>query len=95
MINSSILDLVLNKYVLGSFGVLISLIYVYFKGSKSAKDAAEKAALEVERALSSRLRAAEAKNQHIEKQGATKNETINSANTMDELLRLWDKDQPK
>lgn len=95
MINSNLIDLIANKYVLGSLSVLIALIYAYFKGSASAKQAAEAAEALALAAEQSRLRAAEAKNLFLEKQGAKQNETIDHASTIDQLLGLWDTQQPK
>jgi hypothetical protein len=95
MISSSIMDLLLNKYVIGSLGVLISLIYAYFKGSAAARKDGEIADLEAARALQARIRAAEAKNQFLEKQGQLQNEKIDTADTIDELLGLWDEKHPK
>jgi|SRR6185369_17473170 len=93
MISSSIISLLLNKYVLASIGGLIALIVAYFKGSKAAKEAAEAERIRQEAAEQSRLRAAEAKNAYLEKKGEKKNEDINAADTIDQLIGLWDQIQ--
>ncbi len=94
MISSEIINLLLNKYVLGSLSVLIALVYAYFKGSKAAKEAAAFALQEAERARQARVRAAEAKNAFLEKQGERKNEAINDATTIDQLLGLLNEGEP-
>lgn len=90
MVSSELIGLLLNKYVLGAGAVLVALILAYFKGSNAAEDAAKAAEALQERARSAKLRAAEAKNAHLEKTGAAKNEKINNAGSIDELLGLWD-----
>lgn len=89
MISSSIIDLLMNKYALGGIAVFISLIVAYFKGHSAASRAAEEAQILAQAAIQSKLRAAEAKNQHLEKKGEKANEIINSANSIDELISLW------
>lgn len=95
MISSELIGLLLNKYVLGGVSVLIGLVIAYFKGSKAAKEAAAYALAEAERAQQARLRAAEAKNAFLEKKGEQTNEKINSSDTVDELLGLWNSLQSK
>lgn len=95
MISSNLISLLANKYVLGSLSVLIALLVAYFKGSSAAKRSAELDRFEAERAEQSRLRAAEAKNLFLEKQGEKKNEEINSADAIDTLIGMWDSLQPK
>lgn len=93
MISSSILDLLLNKYVLGSIAGFIALIVAYFKGSASAKQAAEDERIRAEHAQSVKLRAAEAKNTFLEKKGETANENINSTSNIDQLIGMFNEIQ--
>lgn len=93
MITGSIVELLLNKYVLGSVGVLVALIIAYFKGSSSATKALEAEKALLEKAQQSRIRAAEAKNQFLEKKGEQQNEKINSGSTIDDLLGMWNEIQ--
>lgn len=90
MISSEVLSLLLNKYVLGSLGALVALIYAYLKGSAAAKQVAEDEKIRQEHAQSVKLRAAEAKNDFLEKKGEKTNETINTANTIDQLIGMFD-----
>lgn len=89
MILSNLLGLLLNKYVLGSLAVLISLIMAYFKGHAAATKSAEEDRILAEAAQQSRLRAAAAKNQFLEKKGEQTNETISSTDSISDLLKLW------
>ena len=90
MISSSLLaDLLLNKWIIGAFGGLIALVYAYLKGKQNANKNNELEKAEAERALNSRLRAAEAKNQHLEKKGDQINGKISSADTIDSIISLW------
>lgn len=84
-----LLELVANKYVLGSFSVLIALIVAYFKGHKASEKASEIKRIQAEAAQQSRLRAAEAKNVFLEKKGEKLNEIINNADSIDSLILLW------
>lgn len=93
MISSDIISLILNKYVLGSAAILISLVVAYFKGHAAASRAAEEARILAQAALQSKLRAAEAKNQFLEKKGEKTDEIINSAGSIDELISLWNQIQ--
>lgn len=94
MITSEILGLLLNKYVIGFIVISLGVITAYFKGSSVAKRAAEEARLLAEAQLQSRLRAKEAKNAFLEKKGEQTNATINNASSIDDLLSLWDAQQP-
>ena len=90
---ATLLELIPIKYLLGGLGVLISLIVAYFKGSSAAKRSAEYDKMEAERALQSRIRSAEAKNQHLDKRGEKLNETINKSSTIDGLISMWNEIQ--
>lgn len=89
----SLLELILNKYVLGSLGALVALLVAYIKGRTAAKQAAEDEKIRQEHALSVKLRAAEAKNAFIEKKGEVSNETIDSADSIDKLIGMFDEVQ--
>lgn len=91
----ALLPLLLNKFVLGSLAAIIALIAAYFKGSAAANKAAEAKRIYDEQALQSRIRAAEAKNQHLEKRGAKNNEAINNSDTIADLIQLFDSLQRK
>ena len=90
-----IIDLISNKWVIASFAALIGLITAYFKGSSAAKKSAEAERALEEKALQSRLRAAEAKNLHLEKKGQQENEKINTADSISRLIGLFDALQRK
>jgi hypothetical protein len=89
LLSSELLPLLSNKYVLGGISVLIALLVSYFKGSASAKKAAQEAVLEAERAQSARLRAAEAKNAFLKSKGDQTNADINAYSSIDDLISLW------
>lgn len=93
MISSSLIDLLLNKYSLGILGGLGALLYAYFKGKNKANLDHTLEQIEEERKLNSRLRAAEAKNQHLEKKGEQINGKITSADTIDSLISLFNEVQ--
>lgn len=93
MISSSLAALLFNKYTIGIFSGLIGLLWAYLKGKSNANRQNELEKLEAERALNSRIRAAEAKNQFLEKKGEKRNEAINNADTIDDLISLWNSQQ--
>lgn len=93
MISSSLMDLLLNKYVLGTLGGLIAILYAYIKGRSNANRDNELEKLEEERKLNARVRAAEAKNQFLEKKGEQINGKITSADTIDTLISLFNEIQ--
>lgn len=89
MISSEIIDLLLNKYVLGGISVVISLIVAYFKGHSAATKAADAQKALDEQQRQAALMEAAAKNQTLKEKGIIDIEKVNQAVSVIKLMRLF------
>lgn len=89
LILSLLTSLLQSKLAMAIGGILAAVGLVYFKGYSSAKSSDETDQLEAEEAQDSRIRAAQAKNDFLEKTGVQTNAKISSADTVDSIISLF------
>lgn len=80
---------------MGTLGAFIALFYAYLKGRSAMSQSDQEERDRQMAALQSRIRAQEAKNAFIKSKGDENNAKVDNAGTIDDLLGMWDSQQPR